>query len=78
MKWSEFKDYLIGITPETPLGRIVAIRAENNPDILKNFTKEQRHIRNEWRNRKAKAVTQAEMDNYLNMMKNYFIGLSGG
>ena len=41
--------------PETPLGRIVGIRAEKDPKVIKEFTKEQKKIRNDWilrRNRK--------------------------
>lgn len=51
MTWSEFCSLLSGIMPKTPLGQIVSIRAEEDQDILKNFTKEQHKIRNEWRNR---------------------------
>lgn len=55
MSWSEFCSLLSGIMPETPLGRIVGIRAEKDPKIIKEFTKEQKKIRNDWilrRNRK--------------------------
>ena len=55
MSWEEFCSLLCGIMPETPLGRIVSIRSEKDPKIIKNFTKEQKRIRNEWilrRNRK--------------------------
>ncbi|WP_279288281.1 Gp15 family bacteriophage protein [Clostridium beijerinckii] len=51
MTFSEFCTLLTGIMPKTPLGQIVSIRAEEDKDILKNFTKEQHEIRNEWRNR---------------------------
>lgn len=51
MTWSEFSALLKGIMPETPLGQIVSIRSEEDKDMLKNFTKEQHKIRNDWRNR---------------------------
>lgn len=51
MTWSEFSTLLKGIMPETPLGQIVSIRSEEDKEMLKNFTKEQHKIRNEWRNR---------------------------
>ncbi len=51
MTFSEFCTLLTGIMPKTPLGQIVSIRAEEDKDMLKNFTKEQHEIRNEWRNR---------------------------
>ena len=42
MKWDEFKDMLSGLGPDTPLGRIVAIRSEDDPEVLKNFSSEQK------------------------------------
>lgn len=56
MSWSEFCTLLAGIMPETPLGQVVSIRCENDKEVLKNFTKEQHRIRNEWRRRRTKAV----------------------
>lgn len=54
MSWSEFCTLLIGIMPETPLGRIVSIRAETDRKIIKNFSKEERTIHNNWKKRKGK------------------------
>ncbi|SHF15571.1 Bacteriophage Gp15 protein [Tissierella praeacuta DSM 18095] len=56
MSWSEFSTLLSGIMPETPLGKVVSIRSENDKDVLKNFTKEQHKLRNEWRNRNIKRI----------------------
>ena len=78
MKWSEFSALLVGIGPDTPLGRIVAIRAEDDAEVLKNFTKEQNRIRNEWRSRRAKQISKKEMENVLNGFKNAFIAMAGG
>ena len=78
MKWDEFKDLLIGIGPETPLGRIVSIRAEDDKEILERFTPEQHRIRNEWRTNRAKLVTPESMDDVLEQLKNAFISLAGG
>lgn len=78
MKWSEFKALLCGISPETPLGRIVSIRAEDNKETLKHFTKEQRRIRSEWRNKRAKNVSNEELENVLEQLKQGFIAMAGG
>lgn len=62
MSWNEFCSLLSGIMPDTPLGRIVAIRAESDPKVIKEFSKDQRAIRNEWllaRNRKRKEDPEA-------------------
>lgn len=59
MKWDEFSALLKGISPDTPLGKIVEIRSENDKDMLKHFTKQQHKIRNEWR---SKNIRKIEMD----------------
>lgn len=78
MKWSEFKMLLSGLDPKTPLGRIVSIRAEEDDDILKYFSKEQHQIRNEWRKKQAKEVSKEEMDKMLEQLKKAFISMAGG
>lgn len=78
MKWDEFRDLLVGIGPETALGRIVAIRSEENEEILKNFTPEQKRVRNEWRRKKAKNVKPEDMEKILEGFKQAFISLAGG
>lgn len=56
MTWDEFSTLLAGILPETPLGYIVSIRSENDPEKLKHFTKEQKQIRTKWRNRMMEQI----------------------
>lgn len=71
MSWSEFSTLLAGIMPETPLGQVVSIRCENDKEVLKNFTKEQHRIRNEWRNRRTKAIImdKAEAEQQIKMFQ---------
>lgn len=78
MKWDEFRTLLIGISPETPLGRIVSIRAEDDKNILKYFSKEQRRIRNEWMQRSAKKKTPQQSADFYEAMKQAFIQMAGG
>ena len=42
---------LSGIMYKTPLGQVVSIRSEENKEILKSFSKEQKRIRDEWRSK---------------------------
>ena len=77
MKWDEFRDLLSGMGPDTPLGRIVAIRSEDDPDILKRFSPEQKRIRKEWRTRTAKAMSQEDMDSFLESMKKALVYAAG-
>ena len=57
MKWREFAAYMSGLDGKTPLGRIISIRAENDGDVLKQFTPEQRKIRRDWQLRRAKQIS---------------------
>lgn len=77
MKWNEFCMLLSGLQPETPLGRIVSIRAEDDKEILQHFSKEQRRIRSEWRNRQAKMISVNERDAFLEQMKQALIKMAG-
>lgn len=78
MPWHEFKALLCGIGPDTALGRIVSIRMEDDKEVLKEFTKEQHRIRNEWRNKLAKQKKDKDVDEFLETMKQAFISMSGG
>lgn len=76
MKWDEFCSLLKGLSADSPLGRIVQIRSENDPKILKNFTKYQRKIRSDWRNKKVKQITPKNRDEMLEQMKQMFISMT--
>lgn len=53
ISWSEVQTLIAGLLPNTPLGKIIAIRAETDEDVLKSFTPEMRKIRSDWRNKQA-------------------------
>jgi hypothetical protein len=78
MPWSEFSNLVTGLLPETPLGEIVKIRSEDDPDVLKKFTSDQLAIRNKWRERQAlqqldnPEVLKKSMDNLSAMLKSMF------
>lgn len=78
MKWDEFRAFLEGIAPETPLGRIVSIRSETNEDILKYFTSDQNRIRSEWLHRTAQDRKPEDTEKFLNTIKDVFIKMAGG
>lgn len=77
MRWVEFKALLIGLGPETPLGRIVSIRSEKDKNVLKGFTQDQHRIRNAWRSKRAKEISPQEMNQILDGFKNAFIAMTG-
>lgn len=78
ISWSEIKMLVSGLLPETPLGKVIQIRSENNKEQLEHFTPEMRKIRNDWRNRMAKDKLKDEdalnktFDNMEKMLKVLF------
>lgn len=78
MSWKEFAYLLAGLNSETPLGRIVSIRAEEDRDTIKNFTPDQKRIRNEWKRKMAKGKSAESTAEMLNDLKEAFRKLSGG
>lgn len=57
MSWDEFTTLLAGLNGDTPLGRIVSIRSESNPDRIKQFTAAEKKIRKEWAMRHRRVVS---------------------
>lgn len=73
MDWKEFATLLNGIMPETPLGKIIAIRSESDEDVLKHFSPEQRRIREEWsRKRLQERIKQMNKQEVMKQMKEMF------
>ena len=68
MTWAEFCRLLGGILPDTPLGRIVAIRSEKDLERLRKMTAYEKNVRKEWRRfyvgreREAKSEKEVRRD----------------
>lgn len=77
MSWDEFCDLLAGLNADTPLGRIVAVRSEEDAKVLEHFTPQQRRIRNEWRKRMADGKTAEEVSDFLGQMQAMFARMAG-
>lgn len=76
MTWDEFTTLLAGIGPETPLGAIVSIRSEKDPERIKTFTPEQKRIRNEWINKTAQNMDINEYHKAMAQLEAAFAGMS--
>lgn len=72
MEWGEFTSLLSGLNSETPLGNIVRIRSEKDPETLKKFTAEERNIRSKWLNKTASQITEADYKQAMENIKNMF------
>lgn len=77
MKWSEFRDMLVGISPDTALGRVVSIRAEKDQNVIRKFTPDQKRIWNEWRQEKAARMPKREADKAIEGFRRMFLAAAG-
>ena len=66
MPWTEFCTLVSGLMPDTPLGTVVAIRAEKDPKVIKTFTADQKRIYSDWRRQQA----NKQLENPENVEKN--------
>lgn len=64
MTWNEFSTLLSGLNAKTPLGSIVGIRSEKDPKVIKEFSPEQKRIKNEWGKKQASKLSEAEIEFY--------------
>ena len=63
LQFDEFLNLTSCLMPESPLGQIVAIRSETDPEIISNFTDNQRQIHDEWVNRDVLSNEQKYTEN---------------
>lgn len=78
MGWEEFCALVSGIDSETPLGRVVLIRAETDREKIRKFSSYERRIYNDWRNKKAKKVTPQESAAVAEQFRQMFLAMAGG
>lgn len=69
--------YLInGLSGDTPLGRIISIRAETDPDTIKHMTEDEKRVRTEYRRKMAFKKTDKDCDRALDEMKQAFMNMA--
>lgn len=76
LETDEFLNLLSGLMGDTPLGLIVQIRSENDPEVIDSFTPEQKRIRSEWINKKANEISKEDYDKAMENFKNMLISLA--
>ena len=53
LQYDEFLNLVSCLMPDTPLGQIVAIRSEDDPDVISEFNDAQKKIYDDYRNRET-------------------------
>ena len=72
LDWGELISDISGLKGDTPLGNIIRIRKEKDPEVLKKFTPEEIKIRNEWLNKSASQISEENYKQAMESIKNMF------
>ncbi len=48
LSWQDWNKLVSGLMDDTPLGRVVAVRSEQDAEVIKRFSPWQKQIRMEW------------------------------
>lgn len=78
MKWNEFASLLSGLSPDSPLGRLVQIRTETDREVIKKFTPHQRKIYNEWRTKRLENSSPQANENAIEQWRQVFVSMALG
>lgn len=62
LSYSDWAKLVSGLMNDTPLGKMVEIRSEDDAEIIKNMTKDQLAIRSEWQSFVNSHITYSEED----------------
>lgn len=71
LSWSEFLSLLGGLMPDTPLGRVIAIRSETDPKRIKEMSKEQRKLRSDWILKRNERIKKEDPQKYQEYWKGF-------
>lgn len=77
MSWAELCSDISGLMGDTPLGNIVQIRSEEDREVLKTFTQNQKNIRWKYRMKMAKNVNQEEFKKVIADLQKAFKEMAG-
>lgn len=77
MDYAELCNLISGLMSDTPLGNVVQIRSEDDEEILKNFTQEQKNIRWRYRNKLAKKMSKQEYEHVIAEFQKAFREMAG-
>lgn len=72
LDWGELISDIAGLKGDTPLGNIVRIRKEKDPEVLKKFTPEEIKIRNEWLTKSTSQISEENYEQAMESIKNMF------
>ena len=77
LRYADWAKMVGGLMDDTPLGRVVAIRAETDPEMIRKMTSDQRGIRSEWAAFRARSATKEVKQEQIKQLQAMIAGMFG-
>lgn len=82
LPWPEWAKLVSGLLDSTPLGRVVAVRAEEDRQVIARMTPWQKRIRSQWQNflarRQVRTADPAQLRRQMAALEKTMANLFGG
>ena len=76
--YAEWESFMVGLLPDSPLGKVVSIRSEKDRERIRAFTKDERRIYDEWQTFRAKHISDAEAEKMSKSVEQMIKNMFGG
>lgn len=78
LRYTDWAKMVGGLMDDTPLGRVAAIRAETDREVIRKMTPDQWEIRSEWAKFRAGSKTKEVHQEQMKQLQAMIAGLFGG
>lgn len=78
LSWGELCSDIAGLNGDTPLGNIIRIRSEKDPEVIKKFSQAEREIYNKWNNKQAVAMSEQDYEQAMKNIEKVFLAIGKG
>ena len=78
LSWGELSSDIAGLNGDTPLGNIIRIRREKDPEAIKRFSPEERQIHNEWNRKQVVTMSEEDYNKAMQNLEKIFLSMGKG
>ena len=75
LSWGELCSDIAGLNGDTPLGNVIRIRSEKDPEVIKKFSQAEREIYNKWNNRQITAMSEQDYEQAKKNIEKVFLAI---
>lgn len=76
--YAEWESFMVGLLPDSPLGKVISIRSEKDTQRIREFTKDERRIYDEWQSFRMKQISEEEEQKMMRNLERMIASMFGG